>query len=234
MTSGTVLAALAVGARESEAVPAMLDHILLGCRELAEGVAFVEARTGIRAGFGGTHPGRGTQNALLSLGERQYLEIIAPDPKQPGGQVTPMMRSDLIAHLHSLPAPRVIGWAAHPGELAAFARRLRDAGVAFTGPTAGSRMRPDGRLLQWQTVNLKDDDSGVLPFFIEWSADSPHPASDAPKGCRLGHFELVHPDPDELKISLEQLSLEVPVAKGPNRQIRASVTSPRGRTPVSL
>jgi hypothetical protein len=95
-------------------------------------------------------------------------------------------------------------------------------------------MRPDGRLLQWQTVNLTDDDSGVLPFFIEWSADSLHPARDAPKGCRLSHFELVHPDPDELKISLEQLSLEVPVAKGPNRQIRASVTSPRGRTPVSL
>src|SRR5215467_11923083 len=111
-------------------VPSLLDHILLGCKDLESGIAFVEERTGVRAAFGGVHPGRGTQNALLALGTRRYLEIIAPDPKQSGA-------TDRLG-LQKLTEPRLVGWAAHPGDLDDFANRLRAAGIAFDGPTPGS------------------------------------------------------------------------------------------------
>jgi hypothetical protein len=227
VATGTTLAAFSLRAQGSDSVPTILDHILLGSADLDAGIAFVEQHAGVRAAFGGVHPGRGTQNALLSLGDRHYLEIIAPDPKQQGANVTPMFRADLIAHLRSLSTPHLVGWAAHPGSLDAFAKKIREAGMAFHGPTPGSRKRPDGRVLQWQTLNLEDDHSGLLPFFIEWAADSPHPASDAPSGCGVTHFALAAPDFDALKRTTVILGLDVAVEKNEKPQIRATLRGPK-------
>src|SRR4029077_9747781 len=117
-------------------VPAMLDHILLGCNDLQRGIDFVEQHTGVRAAFGGVHPGRGTQNALLSLGTRRYLEIIAPDLQQNSA-------GELASMLKKLTEPRLVGWAAHPGDIQVLAADLAKAGIKAEGPTPGSRKRPD-------------------------------------------------------------------------------------------
>ncbi len=42
----------------ADEVPPLLDHILLGSSGLDGGIDFVEERTGVRAAFGGVHPGR--------------------------------------------------------------------------------------------------------------------------------------------------------------------------------
>lgn len=208
-------------------VPPMLDHILLGCNDLQRGIDFVEQRTGVRAAFGGVHPGRGSQNALLSLGIRRYLEIIAPDPQQTASQ------SELPAKLKKLSEPRLVGWAAHPGDLQVLAADLAKAGIAAEGPTPGSRKRPDGSLRYWKTLNLKDDANGLLPFFIEWSADSAHPSTDAPSGCQLLRFELLTPDPAALAKITGRLTLAAPIAKGSSPQLRAVISGPNGQLDIT-
>jgi hypothetical protein len=223
MTAGAVsLPAASWGAAK---VPTVLDHILLGSSDLEAGIAFVKEHTGVTAAFGGVHPGRGTRNALLSLGDRHYLEIIAPDPAQTGAPDH--------YDLKKLTVPRLVGWAAHPGDLNAFTARLRNANLVFDGPTPGSRQRPDGRLLEWKTLNLHDNRAGLLPFFIEWSADTVHPSVDAPAGCKILRFELSAPDCAELRRISTLLDIDVPVTYGEKPQLLARIGGLDGRS-VSL
>jgi len=208
-------------------VPPMLDHILLGCNDLQHGIAFVEQQTGVRAAVGGIHPGRGTQNALLSLGTRRYLEIIAPDLAQQHSG------NPLAATLQALAEPRLVGWAAHPRSIQALAAQIKSAGIAATGPTPGSRKRPDGKVLNWQTLNLQDDNHGLLPFFIEWAADSLHPSEDAPTGCQLLRLELLSPDPAALAQLTSKLSLDVPIAKSASPQLHAVIRGTNGSLSIT-
>ena len=203
-----------------DAVPAMLDHILLGTNNLDAGISYLEERSGVRPAFGGVHPGRGTRNALASLGELHYLEVIAPDPQQPGAPDT--------FGLQPLATPRLIAWAVHLSDIAEQARRLTSASIAFDGPAGGSRNRPDGRVLQWKSLRLKDDRRGLLPFFIEWGAGSVHPSADAPKGCRLAGFEVLAPDAAELAKTMETLGIDVRTAKGEHAQLRATIAGAHG------
>jgi hypothetical protein len=211
-------------------VPSMLDHILVGSSDLDSGIAFVEEHTGVRAVFGGVHPGRGTRNALLSLGERRYLEIIAPDPAQT--QVS-NYGVTLLNMVKASTTPTIVGWSAHPGDIEALAQKLKFQKIRFDGPRPGSRQRPDGRLLKWKTISLDDDHNGVLPFFIEWDAGSPHPSTDAPSGCQLERFALADPDTVALGMLCAQLGLNAPIEKGPQSRLLARIRGPKGTLELS-
>jgi hypothetical protein len=228
LTGAAILARAA--SSSADEVPALLDHILLCCNDLDRGIDFVEAHTGVRAGFGGVHPGVGTRNALLSLGERRYLEIIAPDPKQ--DIIRPYAVQQLTV-IKQLTTPRLIGWAVHPGDIEAFAKKLRESGVAIEGPSSGSRVRPDGRVLNWKTLSLADDRHGLLPFFIEWSADSVHPSSDAPAGCLIERFAVADQDNVALALTFLRFGIDTPVEHGEKPQLRARLAGPRGRLELS-
>jgi hypothetical protein len=202
------------------AIPASLDHLILGVSDLALGIRWVEERTGIRAALGGVHPGRGTHNALLSLGPRCYLEILAPDPAQ---QTLAWFRD-----LPNLSEPRLVGWMSHPGELTSLAESLRQSGSSYEGPRESSRQRPDGRTLRWKLLRLADDSSGLLPVLIEWSSDSLHPAEDAPIGCSLLQFEISSPDPEQVQKTLRAVGITLPISFGDRPQFRARIAGPKG------
>ena len=148
-----------------------IDHVLLGCSDLEYGVAFVEEHTGVRPAAGGVHPGRGTRNAVAALGERVYLEVIAPDPAQPA--VTPWLTSSL-PRIAAMREPKLVGWAVRPTDIASLVQRLRAAGIAVDGPQAGSRTRRDSRVLRWKMARLVEDGGGVLPFFMGSTQHSCH------------------------------------------------------------
>jgi len=202
-----------------------LDHIILGIDDLDRGIAWVEERTGVRAIFGGVHPGRGTRNALLALGPGSYLEIIAPDPAQ----------SSLawFTQIRGLTEPKLLTWAVHTSDLTALADTVVAAGFPIDGPHDGARSRPDGKVLSWRLFHLRDDRAGLLPFFIEWSRDSVHPALDAPPGCRIKKFHLQSPDAEELARVCRTLAVEVGVEPGEKPRMLARIASPRGEVELT-
>ncbi|MBK8315334.1 MAG: VOC family protein [Acidobacteria bacterium] len=200
----------------------MVDHLVFGFPDLDDGIAWVEKRTGVRARFGGVHPGGGTRNALLSLGESRYLEIIAPDPAQDGiiGR---------FGDLRSLKEPKLITWAAVTKEIRKIVDRASALGYE-TGPLRdGSRARPDGKLLKWQSTDIKNQFDGLIPFFIEWGADSIHPSQDSPKGCKLSSIEMEHPEPEKVQALLEKLGIELNIRRGAQAAILAELDTPKGR-----
>jgi len=208
-------------AAHAAAVPRSFDHVQLGCNDLDKGIAFVESKTGVKAAFGGVHPGRASRNALLKLGERRYLEILAPDPAQdPGLDKRGLSRIE---------SPRLLEWVAHVDDLDPVIRALAAAHIESKPIFPGSRKRPDGKVLRWRALYLEDNRGGLLPFFIEWSADSAHPASDSPPGCELTSFAVIAPDPGSLRSTFRTLQLgDVEVEEGPRPRLRAVVKGPKG------
>ena len=217
LTGGRMIAQRLTSARDA------VDHLLLGCADLQRGIAWVEARTGVRAAIGGSHPGRGTRNALLGLDGRQYLEIIAPDPTQAG-----VPRPELS----SLQDPRLIGWASDSRDLATLVRTARAAGVQMSDPQDGSRQRPDGRTVRWRTAEpderLESDGISPVPFFIEWAADALHPSADSPAGCRLTECVFEHPRPGALQDQLKRLGIDATVADAPRPALVARLVTAKG------
>lgn len=199
-----------------------LDHLLLGVPNLEEGIAWVEEKTGVHAALGGRHPGLGTHNALLSLGQKQYLEIIAPDPTQ-------TTLAPQFAFLQLATTPRLLTWAAVTNDIHALAAQAHAAGFALNGPNAGSRTRLDGAMLQWKTLFLRNEFSLLIPFFIAWGAGTRHPSEDSPAGCTLQSFALEHPQPEKLHAALCQLGIEAKVTRGNEARLHAIFDSPKGR-----
>jgi hypothetical protein len=205
-------------------VPRTLDHIILGCTDLDEGIELVFRHLGVRAIPGGVHPGAGTQNALLSLGTLRYLEIMAPDPSQPNA---PDPRN-----VRTLKHPALVGWAEHRDHLDEYASVLHTAGIEYVGPVPGSRRRPDGSLLTWKSLPLKEDDHGVLPFFIEWGATAAHPSTDSPQGCGIDSLEITTPQPASLRALSKTLDLDVAVGQSTAARLVAHLHGPAGSLTV--
>lgn len=198
-----------------------IDHVILGVNDLQKGIEEFERRTGVKAVYGGAHPGRGTHNALVSLGEPHYLEILAPNP-QDGGN------TDWIGDLKGLSTLTPVGWAARGENLPALQQGLKDQGIETGEVRPGARNRPDGTRLAWKTLNYASSSHPLLPFFIEWDPATAHPSATSPAGCRLTGFTLQDPAPDALRKPLQAAGVRVEVREAKESGLRISLACPKG------
>jgi Glyoxalase-like domain len=199
---------------------ATIDHLVYACPDLDEAVAEIAKLTGVRPQEGGRHPGLGTHNALLSLGDRTYLEIIAPDPAQSG---TSQMLPFGLGHLQ---APALRAWAAAPGDLDTAVRQAREEGFDYGDIVTRNRRTPDNGELSWRMTNYAHDgEVEVIPFLIDWG-EHEHPAHTSPSGLRLADFRILVPNPDEVAKRLRAASIDLPVDHAEVPGLRAVLTGP--------
>lgn len=200
---------------------ATIDHVIIATPDLEQGMAELERLTGVRPAVGGAHPGRGTRNALMSLGQGAYLELIAPDPAQPA-DVPEAKR------LRTLAALTPDGWAVSPTDGTALRASYAAGRISLTPPVPGSRLRPDGVRLSWQTFGFRDEDRWTAPFFITWGDMRLHPSAAAPGGCTLAGLLVRDPAPARLDLLLRPVGLPVPVIAGPAPAMEVRLRCPTG------
>ena len=180
-----------------------LDHLVYATPDLGRTVRRIAELTGVEPVEGGPHPGLGTRNHLLGLGELRYLEIIGPDPDQPEPEEPRPFGID------ELTGPRLAAWAIRAADIEARVARSRALGYD-PGPIEPlARRTPDGEMLRWR---LTFPYEVVVPFLIDWGR-TPHPARHLPV-VRLTAFAAAHPEPEGVRRRLAALGVDIDVREG--------------------
>lgn len=215
-----------------------LDHIVIAAASLEAGVAWVEQRLGEKPVPGGQHVAMGTHNALLRLGARTYLEVIAIDPD---GETPTRPRwfsldePDMQARLAA--APALITWVVRTPALAAACARVPDLGEIMPMTRNAFRWKisvPESGALAW---------GGILPTAIQWEAGDDgvvhHPCDVLPdSGCELVSLQLSHPAAVLGSAGVVALFRELRIAgpvdlKSGPRSLAAVIRSPNGDVVLS-
>jgi catechol 2,3-dioxygenase-like lactoylglutathione lyase family enzyme len=128
-----------------------LDHLVILVGDLEQAIADY-TDLGFTVQRGGTHADGNTHNALVGFADGSYLELIAFTREAP--------RHRWGAH-GVAGRQGFVDFALWPQDAAATIAATRARGVAYEGPVAGGRIRPDGLHLEWQIGIAPSRD---LPF----------------------------------------------------------------------
>ena len=199
-----------------------IDHLVYAVADLDAGIAEIERLLGVKAAPGGKHAGRGTHNALLSLGGGSYLEIIAPDPEQSAPAAPRPFGLDRLREA------RLVAWAVRVPDIGKRIDEARKAGYDPGAALPMSRQHPDGGELRWRlTANAEPAGYGIVPFFIQWEPGK-HPSETAPPGAHLLDLQAEHPRPDEVNPLLEAFGAELTVTQSARPALIATIEGRKG------
>ena len=155
-----------------------IDHVVLATSVLPPDVPRLAPEHGLEATAGGRHPGWGTANWIVPLGDA-YLELVAVvDEREARG-------SSFGRWALKAPEGSVIGWAVRPDDLDATAERL---GLSVA---EGSRTKPSGERVEWRMAGVEEAvERPWLPFFIEWRDVAAFPGATADPPATIVRLEL--------------------------------------------
>lgn len=201
----------------------MLDHIVYAVPDVSAAVQDLATRFGVAPIMGGKHQGLGTHNALLSLSETAYLEIIGPDPDQP----PPAMPRPFA--IDTLSAPCLRTWLAKATNIERQIDNARRHGYNAGVATPMSRTLPDGTRIEW-TLAIPPQPLGdwLVPILIEWHTNH-HPAKTSPTGCTLVELYGEHPHPETIQPILEALGVTLDIRPAPAPALMTIIETPKGQ-----
>lgn len=198
------------------------DHLILTTNNLLKGMDYVEELFGVRPVFAGQHLGLGTHNALLSLGNRTYFEVIAPDPKQN------IDKNKLWIGIFDDATPRLSRWVAQTDHLNTIAEIAKEQQIPLGDIRPGSRTQTNGTLISWQaSFPAVENFGGLMPFFINWG-DSQHPSTSLPLAGSLEEISATHPKPDLIKKYWRSLGIPYDIKYGPQPKLHARIKTQNG------
>jgi hypothetical protein len=185
-----------------------IDHLLFAVDDLQAAARDIEARHGLSSIAGGRHPGWGTANRIVPLGDA-YLELVTVVDQAEAMQSP--FGSWVASAAGTLAGP--FAWAVRTHRLDDVAHRL---GLTVAG---GSRVDRSGRSLRWRLAGIeRAAHEPSLPFFIEWQAGSRLPGS-AQRADSLGPLAIVSlrlsGDPHRLTAWLGLHAMPITVRPGP-------------------
>jgi Glyoxalase-like domain len=180
-----------------------LDHVLFAVTDLGAAASHLAKHHGLDSVEGGRHPGWGTANRIVPLGNA-YLELIAVvDEREAAESVV----GRWVSAGTSGPS-RVLGWAVRTPDLDGVAERLD------LTPMPGSRATPAGDVMRWRTVGVDQAAAcPTLPFFIERSHGVPFPGATAVPSATISRLELSG-SPLALSAWLGDHSLPIRIRRG--------------------
>lgn len=193
---------------------AKIDHIVYFVQDLESSIIKFTKLLGIKPMIGGRHTKWGSWNALFSLSNGVYFELLADDPKssiEHKGFLKQLVSNKengegILTFMYRPPKK-------YNKNLEKYKSMIQnncsyDPGVIF----GGERTLENGKILKWDLMcPLKDkmepskfkiyqDGLGVIGICIDWKIDDfgIHPSNTTPKGTSLLSLTCYHPNATDL------------------------------------
>jgi hypothetical protein len=188
----------------------LIDHIVLAAPDLEEAMEQFEQMTGIGAKIFGAINGIGIRCARISFNDSSYLEIIAPDSKQPG-PIGQLIKSkgikDMTPFAFAIRSSR--------------AEQLKDEVRQFKYVPDHITMfggKKDGTQRKWEMLHLYGHSiGGICPYFVHWD-NTDHPCATLPVVGKLKKITIRAPSDDPIHqllahVGVRDIHLEVGTPK---------------------